>query len=461
MTALASAVLPGLRSARRAVTVAFLVHGLAAAAWVARIPQIKEHLGLSAGTLGLALLGSPIGVVLATRVAGPAVARFGSRATVLVAGTSAALAPVALGLSVNLPMLVGALVLLGASLGLMDVAMNAQGVAVERGYGRPIMSGLHGVYSIGTLVAAVVGSAAAHAHVPVAVHLTVLGVLFATLLLVGARTLLDRSSEHLDEEPAPTALSAPLAEPEPADIENPEAGPGETASVSGTASSGGGGASAASSEHGAVAASGRPGSGAASPGGGGSGAAASSGMGAGMLLALLGVIGLCSFVGEGAMADWSAVYLKESLGAGAGFAGLGYAGCAVAMTIGRLAGDRVVGRFGAVRVLRIGSLVACAGLGGGLAVGAPWAAVTGFTLFGFGVAVVAPVTFSAAGNLPGIPAAHGIARVTAIGYLGLLGGPPVIGLIAQAVGLPWALAVPAALSGMIVLLAGATRAADR
>lgn len=406
MTALVPSVLPDLRTARRAVTVAFLVHGLAAAAWVARIPQIKEHLGLSAGTLGLALLGSPVGVVLATRVAGRTVARWGSRGTVLVSGTAAALAPVALGLAVDLPTLVCALVLLGASLGLMDVAMNAQGVAIERGYGRPILSGLHGVYSIGTLVAAVVGSAAAHAHVPVGVHLSVLGVLFAVLLLTGARGLLDRSNPHLDEEPA-TALSSPLADgPAPA---KSEARPAK---------------------------------------------------GTGFLLALLGVIGLCSFVGEGAMADWSAVYLKESQGTGAGFAGLGYAGCAVAMTAGRLAGDRIVGRFGAVRVLRAGSLVACAGLGGGLAAGEPWAAVTGFTLFGIGVAVVAPVTFSAAGNLPGIPAAHGIARVTAVGYLGLLGGPPVIGFVAQAVGLPWALAVPAVLAGMIVLLAGATRAAD-
>ncbi|MEV4254592.1 MFS transporter [Spirillospora sp. NPDC049652] len=429
MTTLTASVLPAeLRSARRAVTVAFLVHGLAAAAWVARIPQIKEHLGLSAGTLGLALLGSPIGVVVSTRIAGRAVARWGSRAVVLVSGTAAALTPVALGLSVNLPMLVCALVLLGGSLGLMDVAMNAQGVAVERGYGRPIMSGLHGAFSVGSLIAAMLGAVAAHAHVPVGVHLSVLGVLFAALQLVGCRGLLDRSHPHLDEPPHTDLSEALPAVPSGKDDSAPadtDASGGATRDRAGTRDGGG------------------------------------KGMGAGLLLALLGVIGLCSFVGEGAMADWSAVYLKESLGSGAGFAGLGYAGCAVAMTIGRLTGDRVVGRFGAVPVLRAGSLVACAGLGGGLAIGHPWAAVAGFTLFGLGVAVVAPVTFSAAGNLPGIPAAHGIARVTAVGYLGLLGGPPVIGFIAQGVGLPWALAVPAALSGMIVLLAGATRAADR
>ncbi|WP_241682754.1 MFS transporter [Actinomadura sp. J1-007] len=161
------------------------------------------------------------------------------------------------------------------------------------------------------------------------------------------------------------------------------------------------------------------------------------------------------------MADWSAVYLRETLGTGPGLAGLGYAGCAVAMTVGRLAGDRVVARFGPVRVLRAGALVAALGLGAGLLADHPAAAVTGFTLFGLGVAPVAPVTFSAAGNLPGVPAASGISRVTAVGYLGLLGGPPVIGFVAQATGQAWALAVPVALVAMIVPLAAATSTAGR
>ncbi|CNF98681.1 integral membrane protein [Mycobacterium tuberculosis] len=175
---------------------------------------------------------------------------------------------------------------------------------------------------------------------------------------------------------------------------------------------------------------------------------------------MLGAIGLCSFVGEGAMADWSAVYLREDLGTGPGAAGLGYAGCAVAMTAGRLGGDRVVARFGPVAVLRAGALAAALGLGCGLAAGHPAAAVAGFTLFGLGAAVVAPVTFSAAGNLPGVPAAAGISRVTAIGYAGLLGGPPVIGFVAQGAGLGWALGVPVVLVGLIALLAPAAATAE-
>ncbi|WP_067461818.1 MFS transporter [Actinomadura macra] len=393
--------------ARTAVTVAFTVHGLTGTAWVTRIPQIKEHLGLSEGAMGVALLGAPVGVAVAVRFAGMIVARWGSRATTVAGGIVGALSLVPLGLAWNLGALICALAVLGASLGLMDVAMNAQGVAVERGYRRPLMSGMHGAYSIGTLVAALIGSAAAHKGVPVAVHLSLATGVLMTVLLFGCRDLLDRSADTLLEEPENLGASD-----KPDGASKPDT----------------------------------------TPSGGGSGR---------WLLAMLGIIGLCSFVGEGAMADWSAIYLRESLGTGPGVAGLGFAGCAVAMTAGRLAGDKVVARFGPVPVLRAGSLIAALGLGLGLAVRDPAAAVAGFTLFGLGIAVVAPVTFSAAGNVPGVPAASGISRVTGVGYAGLLGGPPVIGFVAQGVGLGWALAVPVGLVGLIFLLAPAVATAGR
>ncbi|MFI0482070.1 MFS transporter [Actinomadura sp. 9N215] len=414
--------------ARVAVTLAFVAHGLLTAAWVARIPQIKEHLGLSEGSMGVALLGAPVGVVIAVRFAGRIVGRWGSRATTVAAGIVCAASLVPLGLAWNIGALICALLLMGGSLGLMDVAMNAQGVAVERGYGRPLMSGLHGAYSIGTLAAALVGSGAAHADVPVPLHLTAAAAVLAALLAVGCRNLLDRSADALPE-PHTDALPEPHgnALPEPRGNALPE--------PHGNASEG------------AASSSGPP-----AP-------SLSARTSSRWLLVMLGVIGLCSFVGEGAMADWSAIYLREDLGTGPGAAGLGYVGCAVAMTAGRLAGDRVVARFGPVPVLRAGSLIAALGLASGLVAGHPVAAVCGFTLFGLGVAVVAPVTFSAAGNVPGVPAAAGISRVTGVGYLGLLGGPPVIGFVAQGVGLRWALAVPVGLVGLIVLLAPATATA--
>ncbi|SEG60067.1 Fucose permease [Thermomonospora echinospora] len=382
-------------SARAAVTTAFLAHGLVGAVWLARIPQIKQELGLTEGSLGLALLGGPIGVVAAVRFAGRIVARWGSRAATRVAGVAMALALVPLGLAWNLGSLMVALALLGAATGLTDVAMNAQGVAVERERARPLMSGLHGAWSIGALIGALVGTTAAHLEVPVRAHLASAAALLAVLMLVGTRGLLGASAEL--------------------PVENDGDG----------------------NAHGAPARSAR------------------------WTLVLLGVIGLCSFLGEGATADWSAVYLRETLGTGAGTAGLGYAGCAVAMAAARLAGDRVITAFGPVLVLRVGGLVAAAALAAGLLAGTPVAAVMGFTLYGLGVAVVAPVTFGAAGNLPGVPAATGISWATSIGYSGFLAGPPVIGFVAQGVGLTWALAIPVALALMIVALAGVTRPARR
>ncbi|GAA2576458.1 MFS transporter [Actinomadura fulvescens] len=385
-----------LRRARVAVTVVFLAHGMIGTAWVARIPQIKEDLGLSAGSLGVALLGAPLGVVAAVRLAGRVVGRWGSRATTVAAGAVCALALAPLGIAWNLGTLIAALMLLGGSLGMMDVAMNAQGVVVERGYGRPLMSGLHGAYSVGGLLAALVGSAAAHTGVPVPVHLALAAVILAAVVAAAGRYLLDPSADLPLDADADTA-----------------------------------------------------------------GEAGSPARGSRWVLASLGFIGLCSFMGEGGMADWSAVYLRETLDTGPGVAGLGYAGFAVAMAVGRIGGDRVVARFGPVRVLRAGSVIASAGLGLGLLAGHPAAALAGFTLFGLGAASVAPVTFSAAGNLPGVPAATGISQVTAVGYLGLLGGPPLIGFVAQAVGLTWALAIPALLIGMIMFLAPATATARR
>jgi MFS family permease len=377
------------------------VNGLVATAWVARIPQVKERIGLDDGTLGAVLLGAPAGIVLAVRFAGKVAARWGERATILASGTVVALSLVPLGLAWNLPSLVAALVLFGGSLGMMDVAMNAQGIAVERGYRRPLMSGLHGAFSLGTIGGALSGSLAAAWAIPVGAHLALMAIALTAVVWTVCRGPVVRSS-IADHQHANDLAGAPRSlEP---------AGPR---------------------------------------------------LAHRWLLARLGLIGLCAFIGEGAMADWSAVYLRETLRVAPGVAGLGYAGCAAFMTTGRLTGDAVVARWGPSRVLRVGSGVAALGLAAGLVAGRPAAAILGFSLFGLGVAVVAPVTFGAAGNLPGVPSATGISRVTTIGYLGMLGGPPVIGLLAQAAGLEWALLVPAGLAGIISMLAGAVAATER
>jgi MFS family permease len=176
-------------------------------------------------------------------------------------------------------------------------------------------------------------------------------------------------------------------------------------------------------------------------------------------VALLGLIAFCCLFAEGAAADWSAVYLEDSLGTSAAVAATGFAAYSLAMAGGRLVGDRLTLRWGPTGLLvRCGTLAA-AGLGVALLIGHPAAAIAGFALLGAGVAPVVPVVFRAGGGAPGVPSSQGIATVSWIGYLGFLAGPPVIGLAADAVGLPAALAIVCAMTAAVALLAGTTRPA--
>ena len=161
----------------------------------------------------------------------------------------------------------------------------------------------------------------------------------------------------------------------------------------------------------------------------------------------------CVLVGEGAMADWSAVYLKSNLGTGAAVAGLGYAAFSLAMAAGRFLGDDVVARFGDVRIVRGGALLAALGLGLAVVVPHPMAAVIGFAGVGLGYAGVVPILFRAGSKAPDVLPGTGIAAVASAGYAGFLAGPPVIGFVAELVGLGGGLALVALLSAGVALAA--------
>ncbi|HET8728162.1 MAG TPA: MFS transporter [Alphaproteobacteria bacterium] len=167
----------------------------------------------------------------------------------------------------------------------------------------------------------------------------------------------------------------------------------------------------------------------------------------------LGFVAFCGLLSEGAMIDWSAVYMRDSLGAGAGMAAYGFAAYSLTMTAGRFAGDRLVAWAGPVAVLRGGGLLVAFGFGIGLLLHHPVAAMAAFAAVGLGLSNIVPVLFSAAGRTPGVSPGTGIAAVATLGYLGLLAGPPVIGLAAEIVTLPGALGL-VALFGLVVAAAG-------
>jgi len=149
-------------------------------------------------------------------------------------------------------------------------------------------------------------------------------------------------------------------------------------------------------------------------------------------LALIGLLASLGMIGEGAMYDWSVLYTRQEVHADAATAALAYASFSGAMAAGRFVGDWVRARLNGVLLMRLSGLVGVAGMLLALLVAQPWAALVGFALVGLGLANVVPVLFSAAGRVPGVSPAHGIAAVSAVGYLGMMAGPPIIGVIAEA-----------------------------
>ena len=157
------------------------------------------------------------------------------------------------------------------------------------------------------------------------------------------------------------------------------------------------------------------------------------------VLSGLGVLAFFGLLAEGAMADWSAVYLHDVLKSDPATAALGFAACSMMMAVGRFSGDSLVTRLGPSRLLRLSSLLAAFGLGGGLFIGTPFAAILGFGLVGLGVANIIPVLFSTAGRIHEGQPGTALAAVATTGYFGFLAGPPLIGFVAEVTNLPLAL----------------------
>jgi len=351
--------------ARIAVAAIFFVNGAAFASWVPHIPTVQRKLDLSPGVLGLALLAIAAGSLVSMPIAGWMVARHGSRIVALVAGSLyCAVVPLPL-LAPSLPALAVALMLFGVFNGAMDVSMNAHGVAVERQIGRPIMSSLHAMFSIGGIV----GAGSAVVLLPLGVtpitHVGVTALLGFALMLMSARFLLPHAVDSGGDGPH------------------------------------------------FVLPRGR--------------------------LLVLGAMGFFILMTEGAMGDWTAVYLRLDLGADAGLAGAGFAVFSAAMSVGRLTGDRLVAAFGPAAMVGWGALLAAFGLGGALLLHDPLAAILGFGMVGLGLANIVPILFSAAGRTPGMAPGTAIAAVTTAGYSGFLAGPPMVGFAAEWIGLPGAL----------------------
>lgn len=153
------------------------------------------------------------------------------------------------------------------------------------------------------------------------------------------------------------------------------------------------------------------------------------------VLLLLAFLAFCILMSEGAIADWSAVYMKEVIHADPYLTGLAFSGFALFMALGRLSGDAMIPRYGKKKLIFFGALIGSLGLVVALVVSNPYLVILGFSITGLGYSCLVPVLFISAANVPGYTSGTGIAAVTTLGYAGFLIGPPLIGLLSEQYGL--------------------------
>jgi predicted MFS family arabinose efflux permease len=346
-----------LAGASRALRTQFFVLGVMFATWGVHVPTVKAHYGLGEQALALAMLAGGVGALAALAQAGRIVGRFGPAN---VAATMGVLCCASVASLLALPFYAALLVVMlafGITGSLLDVAVNVEATEIERLSGRPLMSGFHGMFSLGGMAGASLGSAAPALGLSAQGHLFIATGLGAVAVLVASRAM-------LPVEPAAAGEKHPLSIPR---------GP----------------------------------------------------------LLLLGVLASMGLIAEGAMYDWSVLFMKQERASDASTAALAYASFSGAMAAGRFAGDWVRARMSPTRLMRVSGVLAAAGMALALAVTSPQVALAGFALVGLGLSNVVPVLFSAASQVPGVTPAHGIAAVSGVGYLGMMAGPPLIGLVAE------------------------------
>ena len=366
------------RRARAATTVVFFVTGFVVAAWATRIPAVQQRLALSPGGFAVAVLGLEGGALVGLPAGAALVARLGSRLSLRLAFAVYPTALVGVALAPGLGWLVVHLAVMAAANSAVDVAMNVQGVELERRYGRPILSGLHAAHPFGMLAGGLAGVAAAAADLPVLPHFGLAGGVGLLAGLAATRWLVAERRQ-----------------------------PGQALLV-------------------------RP---------------------SGRLL-LLGTIAFCAFLLDGAANNWSAVHLHGERGAGTALAAAGFSAFTATLALGRLAGDRLIARFGRPRVVQAGGLIAAAGSIVVVAVPSAVPSLAGWATLGAGLAVIAPAVVGAAPGVSQAPAPVAIAAVTTLGYLGSFTGPPLVGALAELTGLSRALWLLVAASLLSALLAG-------
>ncbi|MFC7385489.1 MFS transporter [Sphaerisporangium rhizosphaerae] len=414
---------PVLRVARVRAILTFVLAGLMCGTFTVRIPALAEKLGISEASVGVALLAWGLGALVTMQSMRGVMARVGSRA-VLRAGaplTAATLAGVAF--APSLPWLVAATALFGMAFGAVDVAMNAQGSAVEQAYGRPLMNGMHAGWCVGAGSAGLLGTLAIFFGVSFTANLLAVAIVSAPMAYLLSRGFLPDGAVPADRQSPAKSTAARSSTPSAGSQSS--ARPADPQSSTRPADSQGSAAS-------------------------GRGRAARTRMP--RVVYLLGAIAFGAFMVEGAVADWNGLFLRNVIGAPEAVAALGYPIFEAGMLIARIIGDRLRANLGARRLITASGLGTAAAFTVVITTSSPVVAVAGMALVGISVAAISPIALSLAGTATPTPG-PAIAQTGAMGYAGLLLGPVVIGFLSHAMTLRFALGVAAVLGVSIAVAA--------
>jgi MFS family permease len=390
-------------AAAAATTLVFAALGVANASWAARIPQVKAQLGLSTTALGFVLIALALGSMVSLPLAGTIITRYGSRRSLGSAAllVSAGLTAAAIGAELTPAVVFCGLLAMGIGSGLWDVTMNVHAARVERLAGRTMMPRFHAWYSIGTVGGALLGVVMVVLRVPVDVHLVAIAVLAAVVVLLALSRLL------------PEGTAVPLRKPTSAAPATPRPAPAPRVSLRQLP-------------------------------------------GLRRRALLIGCLVAAFALAEGSGNDWISVAMISSHHSPAALATATYGAFLAAMTAGRWSGHRLLQRYGRVLTLRCLGLLAIGGLALFIFSGLIVVAVAGAVLWGFGTSLGFPVGTSAAADEPAAAAAS-VSVVDSVGYLGFLGGPPLIGLLSHHGGVLHALCLVVAALALAVVGAGSVR----
>jgi len=388
------------RRARGAVATLFLTNGALFANILPRYPEIKEQLGLDNTAYGLAIASFPVGAIVAGLAAAALIRRFGSAKVAVIGTVLTSIGVLGAGLAPSVLLFALGLFIGGAMDAITDVAQNAHGLRVQRGYGRSILNSFHALWSVGAVIGGSMAAGAIALGLPIGVHLAISAALFSVVSLTALRFCLPGLDTAADQEAVadPSEVQATL-----------RAGIRPRVIL--------------------------------------------------MLIALV-VIAMAGTIVEDAGNSWATLYLG-SLGAPAAIAATGFIALVGAQFIGRLLGDGLVDRFGQRLVARVGGLIVLVGMGVALAFPTIPGTIIGFAAAGFGVATLVPAAMSEADRLPGLRHGTGLTVVSWLMRLGFLLSPPVVGLIADATSLRVGLMIIPVVGVAVVLLAGVLRGRER